>query len=869
MKKLLRIATCLVVVLLGPTAARASADDVLCDSSFQNCRTPLLTLIENETVGIDAAFWFMEDARYSAAIIAKFKSGVPVRLIIDTEANKKYTLNAQALSEFAAAGIPMLEKTNTGIVHWKMMLFAGQNVVEFSGANFSPHAFVPNDPYVDYLDEVIFFSDDPAIVNSFKTRYDDVWVSTTGFTPYKDTIPGPRVRTHAVYPIDPRMNFPPFQNFATRSVGRYNAEKVKIDSVMFRITDGRHTDALIAAMGRGVPFRLITDEEEYRDPAFLWNSYNIDRLHLAAQQRCPATCGVRMEAHLGSLHQKSTILYGQGLTIFGSSNWTTSSAEKQLEHNIFTTSPAFFQFFSEQFERKWNNSNPVGAIETRPFVPLPPDTPVYQLPLNGSQNQATTLNLKWYGGPWGQFYDIYLGTDPSNLAIVVADQKLGPSETTTQYQQYTLSGLAMATTYYWKVVSKTAANVTKSGPVWSFRTSGAPPQAGPLDAVLYAWKAPVRVGTWSVVTDSSAAGGARLSNPNAGAPTVPQSATAAPTNYFEMTFLAEQGVPYRLWVRGKAVSNSWSNDSVWVQFNDSVSQAGAPLYQIGTASATSVTIEDCSSCGLSGWGWNDNAIGAGVLGPQIFFSTSGEHTIRVQVREDGLSVDQIVLSRDLFLNSSPGLTKDDGTLLLEARGGTSGEPPPPPPPGAQDVVLHMTSAVLAGAWQLVDDATAASGKATVLPNAARAKVATAKAAPLDYFELTFTAVANTPYRLWMRGRADANNGGNDSIFMQFTDSVDAAGAAIAQIGTTSSYTINLEDCASCGNSGWGWEDNGWGTAETLGPEIRFATDGVKTIRVQNREDGFFIDQIVLSPSNYLHAAPGLNKDDSTILPPTP
>ena len=57
--------------------------------------------------------------------------------------------------------------------------------------------------------------------------------------------------------------------------------------------------------------------------------------------------------------------------------------------------------------------------------------------------------------------------------------------------------------------------------------------------------------------------------------------------------------------------------------------------------------------------------------------------------------------------------------------------------------------------------------------------------------------------------------------------------------------------------------------ETLGPEIRFATDGVKTIRVQNREDGFFVDQIVLSPSNYRNVAPGLNKDDSTILPPTP
>jgi hypothetical protein len=666
------------------------------------------------------------------------------------------------------------------------------------------------------------------------------------------------------------MNFPPggsSSDFANKSVGRYNAETDRIDTIMFRITDKRHTDALTNAMRRGVAFRLITDEEEYRDPARLWHAYNVDLLHVATQQICPDRCQVKLEGHIGALHQKSTLLYGQQLAIFGSSNWTSPSANSQLEHNIFTKKPWFFEYFRAQFERKWNNET--GNIETKPFVPLPPDAPAYQLPLNGAQNQATSLNLAWYSGPWGQKYDIYLGTDPATLQLLASDVQLGPSETNTDYQQFALSGLELSTTYYWKVVSKTMANVARSGQVWSFRTSGTAPQAGALDAVLYAWKAPVRVGNWSVVSDSSAAGGARLSTPNLGAPTVPGSATAQPQHYFELTFVAEQGVPYRLWLRGKAASNSWSNDSAWVQFNDSVNQSGAPIYQIGTASASNVTIENCTSCGLSGWGWNDNAIGAGVLGPQIFFAASGEHAVRVQVREDGLSIDQIVLSRDLFLNTPPGSPKDDGTILLEARGGTSGEPPPAPLPGATDIVLHMTAAVVTGAWQVIDDPAAASGKATVLPNAGRGKVATPKAAPADYFQLTFTAQANTPYRLWLRGRADGNSGANDSVHVQFDDSVDAAGVATARIGTATSYAVNLEDCSGCGNSGWGWEDNGWGAPTTLGPEIWFATDGVKTLRVQNREDGFFIDQIVLSPSNYRHLAPGLNKDDSTVLPPTP
>ena len=38
-----------------------------------------------------------------------------------------------------------------------------------------------------------------------------------------------------------------------------------------------------------------------------------------------------------------------------------------------------------------------------------------------------------------------------------------------RHQSYSVS-LAAHTTYYWKIVSKTMANMTASGPVWSFTT---------------------------------------------------------------------------------------------------------------------------------------------------------------------------------------------------------------------------------------------------------------------------------------------------------------------------------------------------------------------------------------------------------------
>src|SRR5262249_55474972 len=141
------------------------AAERVCDPSFENCRSPLIVLIRAEQVGIDVGFWFMEDSRYSTELIRRWQAGVPDRVLVDPRANGPYPLNVNALNSLQQAGIPMRKRTASGILHWKTMLFAGQNTVEFSGANYSSDAFVPVDPYKNYVDEAIYFSDDPAVAN--------------------------------------------------------------------------------------------------------------------------------------------------------------------------------------------------------------------------------------------------------------------------------------------------------------------------------------------------------------------------------------------------------------------------------------------------------------------------------------------------------------------------------------------------------------------------------------------------------------------------------------------------------------------------------------------------------------------------------
>jgi hypothetical protein len=377
----------------------------------------------------------------------------------------------------------------------------------------------------------------------------------------------------------------------------------------------------------------------------------------------------------------------------------------------------------------------------------------------------------------------------------------------------------------------------------------------PEEVVLYAKNASPIGGAWRIVTDATAAGGARIEHPDAGKAKVP-AALAAPSDYFELTFTAKANIPYHLWLRGRAQGNSYSNDSVYLQFSGTVTNTGTPTNRIGTTEAATVVLEDCSGCGLAGWGWQDNGFGAGVVGPAMYFS-AGVQRIRVQGREDGISVDQIVLSPALYLTKSPGALKNDGTIVSQ-----------PAQPTTETIVRHAASAsTIAGNWRVVADATAAGGSLIEQPNAGVPKVATPLANPTNYFEVTFTAEANTPYRLWLRGRAAADSYSNDSVYVQFSGSVTSTGAAINRIRTTEAMPIVLEDCSGCGLAGWGWQDTGFGTG-VLGPVVYF-TAGPQTLRIQGREDGISLDQIVLSPDRYLTTPPGPTKHDATVMSKTP
>lgn len=179
-------------------------------------------------------------------------------------------------------------------------------------------------------------------------------------------------------------------------------------------------------------------------------------------------------------------------------------------------------------------------------------------------------------------------------------------------------------------------------------TSAPEPVTGTAsEIVVYASDLPAEaLDELDFMDDSASPGGKMISLPNNGDELDPP-----PENdpHFTFSVPVQSGVPYRCWVHmkvGEPKGRSTAN-VVWVQFSDSVDQAGQEVYRPGTESY--LTAQGPTQLGWT-WVGCDAADGSDSL---VYFQNSGEVTVRIQAGAEGVGVDQFVLSPAMFLNAPP------------------------------------------------------------------------------------------------------------------------------------------------------------------------------------------------------------------------
>jgi hypothetical protein len=326
----------------------------------------------------------------------------------------------------------------------------------------------------------------------------------------------------------------------------------------------------------------------------------------------------------------------------------------------------------------------------------------------------------------------------------------------------------------------------------------------------------------------------------------------------DVTFAAPANTPYTVWLRMRALDDSKFNDAVWLQFSDATVN-GTRVHAIGSTEGLLVNLAtDSTATSLNGWGWRNGAYWLSQAAT-LTFASSGTHSVRIQVREDGVQWDQLVLSPGRYLTAAPGPVTGDATVVPK--------PASSQPPASTSIVIYASDVPAAarhGAWTTaVDPSSPQSIKLQTADNGV-AELASPLASPVHYVDVPFNAPANTPYTVWLRMRALNDNKFNDAVWVQFSDAM-ANGARVHEIGTNSGLLVNLAtDAGAASLKGWGWRNTAyWLTQATT---VTFSTAGAHTARIQVREDGVQWDQLVLSPDTYRTTAPGPVTNDATIVP---
>ena len=185
---------------------------------------------------------------------------------------------------------------------------------------------------------------------------------------------------------------------------------------------------------------------------------------------------------------------------------------------------------------------------------------------------------------------------------------------------------------------------------------------------------------------------------------------------------------------------------------------------------------------------------------------------------------------------------------------------------ASTIVLYASDVpdtALRGVWSKASDATSPNGVKLQTTDKNLSYANSPLAAPSHYFDVTVTPLADTPYTIWLRLKARSDNKFNDAVWVQFSNAR-VNGAPMYAINSTSGLLVNLASTASGASlRNWGWENSAYWLSQ---PATLTFPGGPQTLRIQIREDGVELDQIVLSPATYLNVAPGGRTDDRTIVP---
>ena len=138
-----------------------------------------------------------------------------------------------------------------------------------------------------------------------------------------------------------RAFFSPGQSCREAIITEIREANEHIDICVFTISDNEIAEAIIAAHGKGLPIRIVTDNDKLFDRG--------SDIRLLKQNGLD----IKVDNTRHHMHHKFMIIDGRRV-LTGSYNWTRSAAEYNQENIIISSEPGAVKDYSTEFNRLWS-----------------------------------------------------------------------------------------------------------------------------------------------------------------------------------------------------------------------------------------------------------------------------------------------------------------------------------------------------------------------------------------------------------------------------------------------------------------------------------------------------------------------------------
>lgn len=302
----------------------------------------VIAYIESASKTLDVCVYDLDLPEFAQAMLDAHKRGVKVRVIISEENAAKAYAVADQLKEMEKLGLLTLAHNRSGLMHNKFMIADGLRV--WTGSyNLTRNCSRFNDNHAIVLES-------PELAENYEKEWQEIFEKRHGKR-FAYPTPHPEVNIGGVVVHN---LFTPEDDVRGALVAEMNQATNEIAIMAFSFTDKDMTEAVRAAIGRGVKVVIVLDSGMATHPG--------------ANTKALEAMGANVRMSPGVLLHHKVIVVDRQTVVLGSANFSGGGFDRNDENVLIVRAPNFAQAMLREAIRCWR-AEPYSITKWRTVLP--------------------------------------------------------------------------------------------------------------------------------------------------------------------------------------------------------------------------------------------------------------------------------------------------------------------------------------------------------------------------------------------------------------------------------------------------------------------------------------------------------------------